>query len=57
MLIVTQQCLALAYLNGTKIFVGGGEDVHFDTKSGKPTTTKANENIETMLNLVRIDHC
>jgi len=57
MLIVMQQCLALAYLNGTTIFVGGREDVHFDSKSGKPITTNANKNTETIRNLVRTDHC
>jgi len=57
MLIVTQQCLALAYLNGAKIFAGGQEDEHFDSKSGKPINTKANKNIETIRNLVRTDNC
>ena len=46
----------LAYLKGTKMFVGSREDVHFNPKSGKPISTKANENIEKILNLVRIDH-
>lgn len=57
MLTVTMQCLALAYLNGTNVFVGGRQDVHFVLKSGRPVTTKANENTETIRNLMCANHC
>ena len=57
MLTVTMQCLPLAYLNGTSIFVVGRQDVHFVLKSGGPITTKANENTEAIRNLMCANHC
>jgi hypothetical protein len=50
------QCITLAYLNRTRIFVGGSEDVPFNPKSSKPITAKSNENIDKIRNLAGIYH-